>query len=110
MTEVGAATHAATADRDVVSALGAAVLGLDASTREARAALDAGELDEATSLADGVQQRAGWATVAGAGLVLLALGLLGGTAAAVRRRRGRRTDRLGRDGPARGMPDHDVRL
>ena len=110
VTEVGSAADAASADRDVVSALGAAVLGLDASTREARAALDAGELDEATSLADGVQQRAGWATAAGAALVLLALGLLGGTAAAVRRRRGRRTDRLGRDGPARELPDHDVRL
>lgn len=92
VTQVGDASAAATASRDVVSRLGATVLGLDPAAQEARAALDRGDLAEASSLAAGVEQRAGWTTVVGVGVVVLALGTVGGVAVVVRRWRARRAD------------------
>ncbi|GAA1735608.1 hypothetical protein GCM10009809_33500 [Isoptericola hypogeus] len=93
VTAVGEATTAAGAERDLVSALGAAVLALDPAAQRASAALDAGDLGAAEAGADGVQARAGWATWTGIGLVLAVLVVLGGAVGGVavaRRRRGAR--------------------
>ncbi|MEU2199282.1 hypothetical protein [Isoptericola sp. NPDC019482] len=88
-TGVGGAVRAAEADRDPVSGLGAAVLGVDRAAERARDDLSAGDLDDAAERADAALERADAAPWAGAGVVVLVLGAAGGVAALVVRRRRR---------------------
>ncbi|HMM96924.1 hypothetical protein [Phycicoccus sp.] len=91
---VGAARRVARADRDPFTALGAAVLGVDATERGSEHRLAEGNLTRARSLATEVTDRSGWLLAVGIGLPLLALVLLAGLVlggrAVVRRRRARR--------------------
>ncbi|MBD5786018.1 hypothetical protein IF650_07470 [Cellulosimicrobium terreum] len=110
---VGEASDAAAAPRDPVSGLGAGVLGVDGAAADARAALAAGELDDAAALADGASQRAGLATWVGAGSIVLVVLLLAGAGLGVRalvRRRRRAGDAQNPDSPAdpdSPAADHD---
>jgi hypothetical protein len=88
--DVGDASRSAAADRDPFSDLGELLLGVDTAAADARAALDAGDLDAAAESADRASRGAGWATPAGIGVVVLVLALGAGTVlggARLRRRR-----------------------
>lgn len=93
LTAVGDAVEEADRERDPVSRLGAVVLRLDAGARASRQELAAGDLAAATTRAEAVTDRAGWATGAGAGSLLAAaaaLAALGALARRSARRRGAR--------------------
>lgn len=77
--EVGAATAEVEGMQDPLTELGELVLFLDMSAAGARADLDDGHLEDASSTAAGVRARADWALVAG----LVALLVLAGVAYAV---------------------------
>jgi hypothetical protein len=88
--DVGDASRSAAVDRDPFSDLGELLLGVDTAAADARAALDAGDLDAAAESADRASRGAGWATPAGIGVVVLVLALGAGTVlggARLRRRR-----------------------
>ncbi|OLT53161.1 hypothetical protein [Cellulosimicrobium sp. CUA-896] len=91
---VDTASRTAAAERDPVSELGELVLAVDASASDARALLAGGGLDAAEDAAERATSRAGVATWAGAGVLLLAVVLVGGAVLAARalgRRRARVT-------------------
>ncbi len=87
--------------------LGRLLLDVDGSTADARAALDAGRLDDAAAAADDASSRAAVAPWVGIGAVLLVVAALAGAVVLVVRRR--------RAAAAQGVPveesaaDHDVR-
>ena len=90
---VGAADRAAAAPRNPLSALGAALLGVDAKAARADSMLDRADLDRAMSAADDTTSVARWATWLGLGLLIGALVVLTAlalTVSFVLRRRSRR--------------------
>ncbi len=92
VTEVGRAERAASADRDPLSELGAALLGVDARTVEAVGLLGQGRLDEAASTARDASGRAERALLVGVALpFVLFLVLAGGLLLTRRVLTGRRT-------------------
>jgi hypothetical protein len=96
---VGAAVDDAATDRDPVSALGAAVLGVQDSAAEAVSLLEAGKLDAAAAAAETASGRADKSLVVGlAGPLLVALGLVGGVIVTRRVLRGRSTAGIPVDG------------
>ncbi len=102
ITEVAQSRQTAAAERDPVSALGAAMLRVGPTAAAAVQALTAGELDGARTLAQTAADRAGWATLTGAGLIVVAIGAIaliaGGSAVLIRQRRRPGT------GPGPGTP------
>ncbi len=93
ITAVGAAQRAAAQGRDPLSAVGAAVLGVQGQAEEATALLDRGEYAQATSAAGQVSSRSDRALVVGLALPVLLLLLLAGAAFWWRRRRAARARR-----------------
>ena len=85
VTAVGAAEEAAAQDRDPVSALGAALLGVRDKAADASALLDEGDYAAATSEADEVTSRSDQALLVGLALPVLLLLLLAGAALWARR-------------------------
>jgi hypothetical protein len=88
--EVGEVSRSAAADRDPVSDLGELLLGVDPAAADARAALDAGDLDAAAESADRAARGARWATPTGIGVVVLTLALVAGALIGGARLRSRR--------------------
>jgi hypothetical protein len=82
--EVGTASDAVSGDRNPVAELGAVVLGIDGSAIDARAHLDAGDLDTAEALAHQTTGRAEHIFLVGLGLVALGTLLLVALALTVR--------------------------
>ncbi len=80
ITAVGAAQRAAAQDRDPLSTVGAAVLGVQGRADEASALLDQGEYAKATSVAGEVSSRSDRALLVGLALPVLLLLLVGGAA------------------------------
>jgi hypothetical protein len=78
ITTVGEARHAAAAERDPFTELGARILGVDDLSVEAASLLDAGQVPEATAAATTVTDRAGWALPLGVALPAVVLVLLVG--------------------------------
>ncbi len=91
--DVGVARRVQTADRDPFSALGATVLGVDATTDAALDRLADGELARARTLSAEVTERSGWLFPVGLGLVVLVLLVLGGVVLGLRALRRRRRTR-----------------
>ena len=98
VTAVGAAEQAAAQDRDPVSALGAALLGVADRAAEASALLDDGEYAAATTAADEVTSRSDKALLVGLALPVLLLLLVAGAVLWVAPVTGRRA---GATGPQR---------
>jgi hypothetical protein len=88
--DVGDASRSAAADRDPFSDIGELLLGVDAAAADARAALDAGDLDAAAESADRAARGAERATPTGVGVVVLVLALVAGAVLGGARRRSRR--------------------
>jgi Flp pilus assembly protein TadB len=93
ITAVGAAQRAAAVDRDPLSAVGAAALGVQGRADEASALLDLGEYGRATSVAAEVASRSDRALLVGLALPVLLLVLLAGAVIWWRRRRAARARR-----------------
>ena len=93
VTTVGAAHRVAAADRDPLSALGAALLGVGRRADQASVLLDEGRWADATSAAADVQSRSERAMLAGLALPVLLLLLLVGAVLLGRRSRRRRAER-----------------
>ena len=77
--DVGDASRSAAVDRGPFSDFGELLLGVDTAAADARAALDAGDLDAAAESADRAARGAEWATPTGIGVVVLTLALVAGT-------------------------------
>ncbi|WP_377639450.1 hypothetical protein [Oryzobacter terrae] len=82
---VGEAERAASADRDPLSELGAALLGVDDRTLESVGLLGKGRLDEAAAVADDAKGRADTALLVGVAVPLLTFLLLVGALLLARR-------------------------
>ena len=93
ITAVGAAQRAAAQDRDPLSAVGAAVLGVQGQADEATTLLDQGEYVRATSAAGEVSSRSDRALLVGLALLVLLLLLVAGVALWWRRHRAARARR-----------------
>ena len=85
VTAVGAAAEAAAQDRDPVSALGAALLGVRDKAADASALVDEGDYAAATSEAEEVTSRSDQALLVGLALPVLLLLILAGAALWARR-------------------------
>lgn len=105
VTTVGEAVGTAEADRDPVSALGDALLRVDATADAARQELAAGDLAGADALATTTTQRAAWSTAAGAGALALLAGVVAGAALLVRHRLAVRRSRAARAAAAAAAAD-----
>ena len=89
--EVGDALADATGGGPLAG-LGRVLLDVDGTVDDARTALDEGRLDDAAGAADSVSSRAALAPWLGAGVIVLALGVLGGGLVVLLRRRRRAVD------------------
>jgi hypothetical protein len=81
ITDVGAARRTADADHDPLTDLGAGLLGVRDRADRAVAALAAGEVERASTLADETRSRSDWALPLGLGLALFAVALVAGAVA-----------------------------
>ncbi|QOR71589.1 hypothetical protein IM660_04670 [Ruania alkalisoli] len=105
--QVAEVTQLVAAERDPVSELGEAVLRIETVTTAAAGALSVGDIDRAGSLAEAAAERAGWATLTGAGLVLaavLVLGLIVGAPLLAHRRRATQVPAVAAEFPGVGEP------
>ncbi len=78
ITDVGAARRTADADHDPLTDLGAGLLGVHERADRAVAALAAGEVERASTLADETRSRSAWALPLGLGLALFVVVLVAG--------------------------------
>ncbi|SEE94772.1 hypothetical protein [Ruania alba] len=108
--QVAEVTEIVTTEGDPFTELGEALVQADRTVASAGAALTAGELDRAQTLADTASERAGWAMWLGvafvaAALILLVLIVLGAVLLARRRRR----PATGAPEPIASGPDSEMR-